>query len=265
MSTSPAQERFSSEQEEKEDEAPSEQEEKEDEVPSEQEEEKAMDLTTPRQEENETSSEQEKEEMENTPQEEEDEAEDEEEKDLVVDEEEETDTDEEDEVDERLKEVCRCPFAHEVGAGTDGACSNCFRLKHKFLQAAMEAATVAISQHFTYMYEGKELKYTGSFIKQSSCQSCAKMTTPLHRRFGTTPKHFRRCVEDFVLRQMSEGAAYEPDVEKAADYATQCVHYWMENDVQMVTRRQRVRREVGGLTVSEDKERNWFAKLKAVP
>jgi hypothetical protein len=157
-----------------------------------------------------------------------------------------------------MDEFCQCIIWGGIGKFAN--CLVCGLKNFKYLQAVHSAATKVIAQHFTreYVELTKTKEHTGKFRKQPDCSECCRMKTPLVRRFGTAPKHFRKCLEDRILIHLINFAQYNPDQEEADRCAMDCVHCWMDEDVQMVTRRERIRRTDGSRTFQHDDVKDWF-------
>jgi hypothetical protein len=158
----------------------------------------------------------------------------------------------------RMDEFCQCAIA-AVGK-IYGNCLVCGLKNYKYLEVKISAANEAIGQHFIHERGSTNdcNGYTGKFSKHPVCSRCVEMKIPLVRRFRYAPRHFRKCLEKNILQRLVQFNEYQPDPEVAAKCAMDCVHGWMEDNIKIVSRRQRISYYHGAKKTDYDDVTDWF-------
>jgi hypothetical protein len=171
-----------------------------------------------------------------------------------------------------VEEGCKCTYPSFI---KNAICGNCNQVNIKYVRAARVAAGEVIAQHFLNEYEKpdslhefhqgdyewrweKPLMTKRRGRNWKSCEECENtpLEKRLRRRLGVTPPTFRKCLEEVVLKGLIVGPSENPDEEIARKTAEKYMHMWMEDEIQMVESRKRVRGRR-----STEAEKNWFSYL----
>jgi hypothetical protein len=157
--------------------------------------------------------------------------------------------------------TCTCPSFIE-----NAMCGNCNRVNIKYVRAARVAAGEVIAQHFLHEYQpgtykvewgkSRRTKNKTRTKKWKNCGECEKLhpLDRLRRRFGETPRTFRKCLEEKILKNLAVGPSENPDEEKAKKTAEKYMHEWMDTEIIWVESRRRCRPDY-----ETDKETKWFS------